>query len=197
MATVVSHFLLGWGAYRCVEGGRDPRRTGPLVAGLVSVLPDIDALALPWIRYDAPWGHRGMTHSLAFAAVAGMLAAIALRRRVTFPGGVVVLALTLAIVTASHGVLDAMTDGGLGIAFFAPFEATRHFLPVRPIPVSPITVNPFSTWVLEVITVEALLLWPLAAALWTARRPMSWKARALLVASLVASAALWVVRCLT
>jgi hypothetical protein len=26
----------------------------------------------------------------------------------------------LFVVTASHGILDAMTDGGLGIAFFAP-----------------------------------------------------------------------------
>nr|HRC76832.1 rhodanese-like domain-containing protein [Kouleothrix sp.] len=33
-----------------------------------------------------------------------------------------------------HGVLDAMTDGGLGVAFFAPFSATRYFFPFRPIP---------------------------------------------------------------
>jgi inner membrane protein len=31
------------------------------------------------------------------------------------------------IVTASHGVLDAMTNGRLGIAFFAPFDDTRYF----------------------------------------------------------------------
>src|SRR5579872_845956 len=42
------------------------------------------------------------------------------------------------VVTASHGVLDAMTDGGLGIAFFAPFDNTRYFFPFRPIKVSPI-----------------------------------------------------------
>lgn len=136
-----------------------------------------------------------MTHSLAFAVVAGTIAAVALRRRVTFPGGVVALAATFAVITASHGVLDALTDGGLGIAFFAPFDATRHFLPVRPIPVSPITVNPFSTWVLHVLTVEAVLLWPLAAALSAARRPMSWPGRAVLVASLVASGVVWVARC--
>lgn len=195
MASVVSHFLLGWGAYRCVEGGRDSRRAGPFVAGVLSMLPDFDAFLMPWIDYDAPWGHRGMTHSLAFAAVAGTLAAVALRRRVTFPGGVSGLAATFAVVTASHGFLDAMTDGGRGVAFFAPFDATRHFLPVRPIPVSPITVNPFSAWVLNVLAVEALLLGPLVAALWTARRPMSRKGRAVLVASLVGSAAVWIVRC--
>jgi hypothetical protein len=37
------------------------------------------------------------------------------------------------VVTASHGALDAMTDGGLGIAFFAPFDNTRYFFPFRPI----------------------------------------------------------------
>jgi len=30
-------------------------------------------------------------------------------------------ALLLFGITASHGVLDAMTNGGLGIAFFSPF----------------------------------------------------------------------------
>src|SRR5688572_10480141 len=40
--------------------------------------------------------------------------------------------------TASHGLLDAMTDGGRGIAFFSPFSNHRYFLPWRPIRVSPI-----------------------------------------------------------
>lgn len=38
----------------------------------------------------------------------------------------------------SHGLLDAMTDGGRGIAFFSPFSNHRYFLPWRPIRVSPI-----------------------------------------------------------
>ena len=48
-------------------------------------------------------------------------------------------------VTASHGVLDAMTDGGLGIAFFAPFDNGRYFLPWTPIKVSPIEITAFFT----------------------------------------------------
>jgi inner membrane protein len=28
----------------------------------------------------------------------------------------------LFLATASHGVLDAMTNGGLGVAFFSPFD---------------------------------------------------------------------------
>ena len=38
---------------------------------------------------------------------------------------------------ASHGLLDAMTDGGPGVAFFAPFANRRYFLPWTPIRVSP------------------------------------------------------------
>jgi hypothetical protein len=38
-----------------------------------------------------------------------------------------------------------MTDGGLGAAFFAPFDNKRYFLPWRPIQVSPISVHRFFT----------------------------------------------------
>jgi len=31
----------------------------------------------------------------------------------------------LFLATASHGVLDAMTNGGLGVAFFSPFDNRR------------------------------------------------------------------------
>src|SRR5262249_33852605 len=44
---------------------------------------------------------------------------------------------------ASHGLLDAMTNGGLGVAFFAPFSDTRYFFPWRPILVSPISLHVF------------------------------------------------------
>jgi inner membrane protein len=50
-----------------------------------------------------------------------------------------------------------MTDGGLGIAFFAPFDNTRYFLPFRPIKVSPIGLSFFSARGLDVIRSE--LLW--------------------------------------
>ena len=38
---------------------------------------------------------------------------------------------------------DAMTNGGLGVAFFSPFDNRRYFLPWRPILVSPIAVTRF------------------------------------------------------
>jgi inner membrane protein len=57
-------------------------------------------------------------------------------------------------VTASHGLLDAFTNGGRGIAFLAPFSSQRFFFPWRPIQVSPIGVGFFSSRGLTVLQSE-------------------------------------------
>ena len=49
----------------------------------------------------------------------------------------------LLLCTASHGLLDAMTDGGLGVAFFSPLDTTRYFFSFRPAVVSPIGIGKF------------------------------------------------------
>jgi inner membrane protein len=70
------------------------------------------------------------------------------------------------LATASHGLLDAMTDGGLGVAFFSPFATTRYFLPWRPILVSPIGVTRFfSPRGLAVLRGEIFWIWLPAAIL--------------------------------
>jgi len=82
------------------------------------------------------------------------------------------------LATASHGLLDAMTDGGLGVAFFAPFENRRYFLPWRPIQVSPIGIGRFfSERGVAIFQSELLWIWLPAAVLavsaWILRRPRS------------------------
>ena len=67
--------------------------------------------------------------------------------------------LYLFLATASHGLLDAFTDGGLGIAFFSPFDATRYFFPVTPIAVSPIGAGFISDRGLKVIWSELEWVW--------------------------------------
>jgi len=63
-------------------------------------------------------------------------------------------------VTASHGIFDAMTDGGLGVAFLAPFDNSRYFFPWRPVMVSPIGVAPFfSRYGLNVLLSEVVWIW--------------------------------------
>jgi inner membrane protein len=117
--------------------GADTVPPGLLVLALAfAVLPDIDALGL-WlgIPYEHPFGHRGFTHSLPVAVVlagTGALFAPALGADALPAFGVLLLS------TASHGLIDAMTNGGLGIAFFSPFSNRRGFLPWRVIEVSPL-----------------------------------------------------------
>ena len=61
---------------------------------------------------------------------------------------------------ASHGLLDALTNGGLGVAFLSPLSNQRYFLPWRPIAVSPLDVALFcSAWGLRALRSEALCVW--------------------------------------
>ena len=116
-----------------------------LLAGGCSALPDVDALGLRLgIPYEHPLGHRGLTHSLAFAFCLSALGAWAALRWFV-PARTTWLHVWgfLFAVSASHGVLDAMTNGGLGVAFLAPFHHGRWFLPVRPIEVSPVGLRAF------------------------------------------------------
>jgi len=156
------------------------RRPGPparfwLAGGACAMVPDLDILGL-W--FHVPWGHmlghRGLTHSLAFAvALGGAVTALAFRGP-EWRGRRRTVWLFLALATASHGVLDAMNNAALGVAFFAPFDDTRYFLPWRPIPVSPFAFRFFSARGLEVFKSELLMIWLpaaiLAAVAWAARR---------------------------
>ena len=47
------------------------------------------------------------------------------------------------LTAASHGALDALTTGGLGVAFFSPWDLERYFFSFRPIRVSPLGIKAF------------------------------------------------------
>jgi len=127
-----------------------------------SVLPDFDVIGFGFgIRYGDLWGHRGMTHSILFAAVLGILAGALLGRSRTEK---IWSSLLFFLITASHGALDGLTNGGLSIAFFSPFDTTRYFFPWRPIQVSPIGARWFfSNLGLRILLNEALFVWLPAA----------------------------------
>jgi len=129
------------------------------MAVLCSVLPDADVIGFRFgVHYGDLWGHRGMTHSLLFALILGVLAAA--RFRPDWRGDGWKLAALLVVITASHGLLDACTNGGLGVAFFAPFDRTRYFFPWQPILVSPIGAQRFFTARgLAVIKSEIVWIW--------------------------------------
>jgi inner membrane protein len=139
-----------------------------------AVAPDLDVLSFRFgIPYEAPLGHRGFSHSLAFAALVGLAATLALRaisRSGARPAFTPTCAL-LALATASHGFFDALTDGGLGVAFLSPFDHTRYFLPWRPIAVSPLGVAQFfSERGLAVIASELAWIGAPSLLLWLATR---------------------------
>jgi inner membrane protein len=154
--------------------GKRPKRLPPFVwlVGLVvlAYLPDLDVIAFKLgIPYHAPWGHRGAAHSLGFALILGALLAVVGSLSGWFPASVGILG---GLVVASHGVMDTLTDGGLGIAVFWPFSNERSFASWTPIPVAPIGLGMFSTRGLYVIGRELVLFSPLFAfaALWPRRK---------------------------
>jgi inner membrane protein len=69
-------------------------------------------------------------------------------------------AIAVLAAMASHGLLDALTDGGLGVALFAPIHGTRYFFPFQPIRVSPIGDRRFfSERGAEVVGSELAWVW--------------------------------------
>jgi inner membrane protein len=69
------------------------------------------------------------------------------------------LVLYFTLVILSHPLLDALTNGGRGVALLAPFSNERYFFPWRPIEVSPIGMRFFSERGLSVIASEAVWVW--------------------------------------
>lgn len=119
-----------------------------------SLMPDLDVLAFRFgIPYSAPFGHRGATHSIAFALLVGVFGWLLTRSwRST---------LAVTVVVLSHPLLDALTDGGLGVALFWPLTNHRYFFPWNPLPVAPIGRGMLSLRGLYVLAVESLVFAPL------------------------------------
>jgi inner membrane protein len=158
---------LGHIAVGMVAGSWEARRERPLLASslasmtlfaALSLLPDADVLGFRFgVAYGEVWGHRGATHSLLFAV--GVALFLALCARLAGRHAPRVFLLT-ALVVASHGLLDALTDGGLGVALLWPLTNARYFAPFTPIPVAPIGRGLWSARGLYVLCVEALWFSP-------------------------------------
>jgi inner membrane protein len=172
--TFVTHAVFG-AAFACAAPRTVRVATFALAAAAISALPDADVIGFAFgIPYSHPLGHRGLSHGLPFAVALGALAW--LWRRARGLPHALALGILLATACASHGVLDAATDGGLGIGFWIPFSDTRFFLPWRPIPVSPLEPAAFfSARGAAILAAEVAWVWlpvlSLAAGVaWTRRR---------------------------
>lgn len=143
MPSAFSHAVAALGIGACFYRPEIPKRVWVLGAALAAA-PDLDVIGFRYgIAYGDLLGHRGLTHSIPFAAaVTGLVVWASFRRGV--PGlGPRMLWLYLFLAMASHGLLDALTDGGLGVALLAPIDGTRYFFPLQPIRVSPIGIRQF------------------------------------------------------
>ncbi|MEP1420836.1 MAG: metal-dependent hydrolase [Erythrobacter sp.] len=154
MPTVFTHAVVPLALAVAVGRTRVSPRLA-IVGAVLAVLPDADVAGFRFgIEYAHEWGHRGATHSIVFAAIcAAALSAIWKEAR-----SLVAFAfLTLSM--ASHGVLDTLTNGGLGAALLWPFDNTRIFAPETPILVSPIGRNFFSERGLDTLMSELWWIW--------------------------------------
>jgi inner membrane protein len=164
MPSAMTHAAVGLALAPAFWRPGAPRRLW-LLGALAAAAPDLDLIGLQFgIDHASLLGHRGLSHSLCFAALlAGALLPLA-RSGPSFPLRRAWLYLFVAI--ASHGLLDMATDGGRGVALFAPFDDARLFFAFRPIAVSPLGIRPFlSARGAAVLASEALWVWLPAAVL--------------------------------
>jgi inner membrane protein len=161
----IGHVMVGMAAGRLYAGSGARLATVMFRLSALSMLPDADVIGMALgIPYGAPFGHRGATHSLVAACVVGLACGVSAWVARVRAWRVLLFA---TVVTSTHGLLDALTDGGLGVAHFWPFSTTRHFFRWTPIPVAPIGRGLLSAEGLRVVSVELVYFAPLLVyALW-------------------------------
>jgi inner membrane protein len=148
-----------------------------LLAGVVGcLLPDADVIAFRLdVPYESAFAHRGFTHSIFFALWCGAAAAV-FARSLKSPRWIAFAFVSIA--TASHGLLDAFTTGGSGIALLWPFGDERYFMPLQIILVSPIGLGFFSERGAMVLLSELKWVWlpclALAAVIYPIRVASGW-----------------------
>jgi len=153
MASIFGHAIVGFTLSKVLS--KKNLKLLLLLAIASTILPDIDVLAFSFrIPYEAPFGHRGFTHSIVFAMLWATLLMSIFGKANKKTWWIVIF-----LSTISHGLLDAMTSGGKGVGFFIPFNNSRFFFPFREIVVSPIGIEKFfSKWGIKVLLSELKFL---------------------------------------
>ena len=144
MPTVITHSLFSLALGKTIKWKQSTKVS--LYSFCCGSLPDLDFIGRYFgIKYADQWGHRGWTHSLFMAVVIGLLLSILcsqkqLKYRLSWW-------LYFSFLTSTHTLLDMCTNGGHGVALFAPWSHTRIFFSqyCRVINVSPMHFHNF-TW---------------------------------------------------
>ena len=161
MPTAFTHAIVGAALSQAAPEGYSRWRLA-LVFAVVSVIPDLDVLAFGLgIPYGHTFGHRGFSHSLVFSLGLALLTSLILftRQSISSKKWFALFLLTF-LAGASHGLLDAATDAGLGVGLFIPWNNERIFYDFRPIATSAISLsNFFRMRTLGVIESEIIWVW--------------------------------------
>lgn len=156
MPTIITHAAVPLALGLGLGHKRIPGRL--MVIGVIaSILPDIDVLGFKLgISYGDILGHRGLTHSLFFAAMTAVYVAYSSRM---LKVNAWVAGLYALVCIVSHPLLDMLTTGGLGVALLWPWSDERLFFPYRVIQMSPFIDGFFSKRGLDVIVSELAWVW--------------------------------------
>jgi len=161
MPTIITHAAIGSAGAVAGRGRTEAARLW-LLSIMCAILPDADVLGFSFgVAYGDYFGHRGFFHSPFFALIVSIFVVLVFYRdeRILSVRWWL-LALYFWLIGCSHGILDAMTNGGRGIALLAPFDSGRYFLPWTPIKVAPIGIEAFfSEWGARVLLNEILVVW--------------------------------------
>ena len=162
MPTIITHCVIAASSAYGFSYGKQTVKL-VLLSIACSILPDADVVGYHWFYIPSYsfFGHRGFFHSPFFAALLSIfIVTIFYRNEVMFSKQWWKYVLYFFLVGASHGLLDAMTNGGNGIALLSPITNNRYFLPWTPIEVSPLSVKSFlSQRGLTVLVSELIWIW--------------------------------------
>jgi len=162
LPTIISHSVVAVSSAYGFRSGKISLKFW-ILSIACSILPDADVIGYRWLyipSYDF-FGHRGFFHSPFFAALLSVIIVfIFYRKEGIFSKQWWKYVLYFFILAASHGILDALTNGGNGIALLSPFTNERYFFPWTPIEVSPLSIKAFlSQRGLTVLKSELLWIW--------------------------------------
>lgn len=167
MPTIVSHSFIAFVLGKIFRGSPSfPEWIGSykfwLFSFACSILPDIDVIPMSLgVPYAHMFGHRGFSHSILFVLLVAFIFAYVGFREVKLNNKQwLLLLIYFFFLGLSHILLDALTNGGLGIGFFMPFDSTRYFFSYRPIRASPFSfLRFFNSEGQKILVSELIWVW--------------------------------------
>ncbi|MGH7286156.1 MAG: metal-dependent hydrolase [Polyangiaceae bacterium] len=147
MASLFVHAALPTVARRAIAVPSRFERRLWIVAVVVSCIVDLDLAAyIAEVRPPALLAHGGIFHSLAFALILGLAAAVIFFRALgTRTREWKIVAAFLCGCAMSHPLLDWVTASDTPVALLAPFSSARVSAPIKLIPSCPLGLDEYFT----------------------------------------------------